>query len=697
MENIFGAYLEDYHYIKLIVPTYEYFDVNNLWLVGNNEKIQMRVFKSEQFGNEFHIHASFKGIICLHKDYQVDIDGRVTYNLTLGKITKTARFELDNYYEGPLGFEYKKDYTIFRVWTPVAKELRLALIDKNGKEEELYFQYIDKGLWIIKVEGDLDGFGYYLKVRINSKLHSTLDPYAIASAANHKYNYIIDFNKTYPMKNGYWQSDKAFNYVDSVICELSIRDVTSGLNIENPGTYDALTATKNENVGLGYLKNIGYTHLQLMPIYAFGGVDETCKTKLYNWGYNPVQYNVPSGFFSNNPDLPYARINELKRLIDTIHSLNMGVNMDVVYNHVYEYDKFSYAVLVPGYFFRDNSKGYMTSSSGCGNDFASDKKMAMRFIIDSVIFWQHNYCIDGFRFDLMGLIDVDTMNEINNVVKTVNPFAMIYGEGWNMDVAIPTNKRANMNNFWATPGIAYFNDTFRNNMKANFNNTQAGYAMGGFVHSEVIQDLLLGSCVNECIFDSPNRTINYVECHDNYTFYDNLRKVKPDLKEEDYDYYVLLSLGVIAFSQGIPFYHLGEEGKRSKKGYDNSYNLSDEFNKIDWNRIKDNQKISNALKAMLEIRKKHKLFRLNDAIKIKNAAHFDKQTSLIGETLKKEVCFKLKNKTEVLQVILKNDFEDSIFYFAPGTKLIFNGLDIVNEEVSTVTLNKPGAYILKKD
>lgn len=157
MDNIFGAYLEDYHYIKLIVPTYEYFDVNNLWLVGNNERIQMRVFKSEQFGNEFHIHTSFKGIICLHKDYDIDIDGRVTYKLTLGKITKTARFELDNYYDGPLGFEYKKEYTTFRVWTPVAKDLRLVLIDQDQKEEEFYFQYIDKGLWVVKVDGDLDG------------------------------------------------------------------------------------------------------------------------------------------------------------------------------------------------------------------------------------------------------------------------------------------------------------------------------------------------------------------------------------------------------------------------------------------------------------------------------------------------------------------------------------------------------------
>lgn len=696
MNKIFGAYLEDYHYIKLIVPTYEYFDVNNLWLVGNSERIQMRVFKSEQFGNEFHIHASFKGIICLHKDYEVDIDGRVMYNLTLGKITKTARFELDNYYDGPLGFEYKKEYTIFRVWTPVAKDLRLVLIN-DQKEEEFFFQYVDKGLWTVKVMGDLDGYGYYFKVRINEKMHSTLDPYAIASAANHQFNYIIDFNKTYQMKHKYQPVSKSFDYVDSVICEINVRDITIDLDIPNAGTYQALINTKNENVGLGYLKNIGYTHLQLMPVYDFGGVDDISKDKMYNWGYNPIQYNVPSGYFSVNPDDPYARINELKELIDTIHHLKMGVTMDVVYNHVYEYDKFAYAVLVPGYFFRDDRKGYMTSSSGCGNDFASDKLMATRFITDSIVFWQHNYHFDGFRFDLMGLLDTDTLNEVVTLVKTVNPYAMVYGEGWNMDVMIPVNKRANMNNFWATPSIGYFNDNFRNNVKANFNNTQAGYAMGGYVHQELIQDLITGSCVNECIFDNPNRSFNYVECHDNYTFYDNLVRIKPNLKEEEYDAYVLLSLGVIAFSQGVPFYHLGEEGKRTKKGHDNSYNLSDEFNKIDWKRIQENKKISNALKDMLEIRKEYKEFRLKDAKMIKEMVRFDSQTSFLKENIKKEVSFKIKANNEVLQVIFKNDFDEAAFYFAPGAKLIFNGEKRVDEEISSLILTKPGAYIIKKN
>lgn len=696
MNKIFGAYLEDYHYIKLIVPTYEYFDVNNLWLIGNGERIQMRVFKSEQFGNEFHIHTSFKGIICLHKDYEVDIDSRVTYNLTLGKITKTARFELDNYYDGPLGFEYKKEYTIFRVWTPVAKDLRLVLINHHQKEEEFYFQYVDKGLWIIKVMGDLDGYGYYFKVRINEKMHSTLDPYAVASAADHRYNYVIDFNKTYKMKHKYQPITKSFDYVDAVICEINVRDITIGLDMPDAGTYSALINTVNENIGLGYLKNIGYTHIQLMPVYDFGGVDDIEKDKMYNWGYNPIQYNVPSGFFSADPNDPYRRINELKELIDTIHGLKMGVTMDVVYNHVYEYDKFSYAVLVPGYFFRDDKLGYMTNSSGCGNDFASDKMMATRFITDSIVFWQHNYNFDGFRFDLMGLLDTDTLNEVVTLVKTVNPYAMIYGEGWNMDVMIPVNKRANMNNFWATPRIAYFNDSFRNNIKANFNNTQAGYAMGGFIHSEVIQDLITGSCVNECLFDSPNRSLNYVECHDNYTFYDNLIQIKPNLKEEEYDAYVLLSLGVIAFSQGIPFYHLGEEGKRTKKGYDNSYNLSDEYNKIDWKRIENNKKISNALKEMLEIRKEYKVFRLRDSKSIKEMVRFDSQSSFSKDNWKKEVSFKIKNDKEVIQVIFKNDFDEAAFYFAPGAKLIFNGEKRVNEEISSLILNKPGAYVIKK-
>lgn len=710
MADIFGAYLEDYHYIKLIVPTYEYFDLNNLWLVGNKERIQMRVFRSEQFGNEFHLHTSFKGIICLHKDYEVDIDGRVTYNLTLGKISKTPRFELENYYDGPLGFEYHQDYTIFRVWSPVAKDLRLILVDKDKnsgeseekvtKEETFFFEFVSKGLWMIKVNGDLNGKGYYFEVRINQRFHRTIDPYGVSGDANNKMNYVIDFKKAYKFRNSFYQTPKRFDYVDAVICEASVRDFTIGLPVEHPGTFLGMIESgdteKFPNQGLNYLKNLGITHLQLMPIFSFGGIDEEKKQAEYNWGYNPIQFNVPSGYYTTDPNDAYKRVNELRMLVDYLHEMGIAVNMDVVYNHVFDYVHFAYAVLVPGYFFHDDERGYMTNSSGCGNDLATNRKMVNRYIVDSVLLWQRYYKIDGFRFDLMGLIDTDTMNEVNNLVKTINQYAMIYGEGWNMPTVLPTSKRSTLENFWATPGIAYFNDTFRNNIKANLSGYSSGYAMGGLVPSSTMEDLICGSCVNEALLDNPNRSLNYVECHDNYTFYDQLCLAKPNLPDKTYERYVLLSLGVVAFSQGVPFFQIGQEAMRTKKGVENSYNSNDDINKLDWNRIKEYHYLTESWRDMLAIRREYQIFRMHDSQKIKEAYRFERHNSLSKNHWKKEVSFRIKADDYQLYLIFKNDFEEAVFYFAPGAYLIFNGERSVNEEVSALILDKPGAYIVKR-
>lgn len=698
MSKIYGAYLEDYHYIKVIVPAFETYNINNIWLTNNKEKIQMNVFKSERFGQEFHLHTSFKGIICLHSDYVVNVDNKINFNLCLGKISKTARFEFENHYDGPLGCEYNKDYSVFRVWTPVAKSLELILIHKDGKEEPFYPEYTTNGVWQLKIDGDLDGYGYYYKVRINEKVHRVVDPYALSTNRYGNVSYVINPNNVYQFKHRYYKPGKSFDYVDAVILEASVKDFTYSLPVKHPGTFKGLVESKElEHVGLNHLIDLGITHLQLMPLYTFGGVDEENPDKLYNWGYNPVQYNVPSGLYTTDLDNPYTRINELRELVDTIHELNMGLNIDVVYNHVYEATKFAYSVLVPGYFFHDDSQGYMTNVSGCGNDFTSNKSMAHRYIVDSVLFWQNFYRIDGFRFDLMGLLDTDTMNEITRFVKTINPYAMIYGEGWNMPAALPQEKRANMENFWATNGIAYFNDYFRNNIKGNIDFRSNGYASGGFVPKSIIEDVIGGSCVNEVLFNEPYRSINYVECHDNYTFYDQLVKLQPNLTEEDYARYTLLSLGVIAFSQGIPFFHLGETGLRTKKGEDNSYNLDISYNLVDWDRIAKFQYVKDALIDMLKIRKEYPIFRLRHAAKIKKALKFNKTNGLNKNQSNKEVVFFLKDSTADLEVIFKNDFEEVVYYFAPGAKLIFDGLKKTDEEISSLKLNKPGAYIIKKE
>ena len=518
MNKIYGAYLEDYHYIKIIVPSFETYNINNIWLTNNKEKIQLNVFKSERFGQEYHLHTSFKGIISLHSDYLVNVDGKVSFNLCLGKISKTARFEFENYYDGPLGCEYNKDYSVFRVWTPVAKSLELILVHKDNTEEPFYPEYLSNGVWQIKIDGDLEGYGYYYRVRVNTHLHKVVDPYGISTNRYGNMSYVINPNKLYSFKQRYFRPGRSFDYVDAVIMEASVKDFTYTLPVKHPGTFKGLVETKDlEHVGLNHLVDLGITHLQLMPVYTFGGVDEENPDKLYNWGYNPVQYNVPSGLYTTDLDDPYTRINELRELVDTIHGMNMGINIDVVYNHVYDSQKFAYSVLVPGYFFHDDNQGYMTNVSGCGNDFASNKRMARRYIIESVLYWQSMYHIDGFRFDLMGLLDTDTMNEITNLVKTINPYAMIYGEGWNMPSFMDDENKAMIYNASKLKNIGFFNDYYRESLKYDY----------------VGMNVIKGNYVSDYKkYFGPTQSINYLECHDNYTYYDLQKYI--ELRDEKF-------------------------------------------------------------------------------------------------------------------------------------------------------------------
>lgn len=674
--SIYGAYLEDYHFIKLIIPKDTSF--TKLALVGNNEEHLLSIFKEEVYGNERHLYTSFEGYINLHLDYNIIVSNKhqkcLKYQLFLGKITRTKRFDLENYTTSFLGADFSYEKTTFSIWSPVAKEIILVLND-----EKIPLIYDKKGVWKKEVLGNLELSKYYYLVRVNDKFIKTLDPYSYSVTPNFEYSIVVDLKNTYHQEYDHISCD------DPIIEEISIRDLTKG---KNGGTLKDASLSKDEDFGLGYLKELGVNYLQLMPIFGFGGVNEIAKDD-YNWGYNPVMYNTVSNYLTKDFNNPYGGINELKELIDVIHSLNMGVTMDVVFNHVFDCKTFPFGILVPGYAYHTDHEGFMTSSSGCGNDLNTTKLMVRRFVLDSLKYFQNFFKIDGFRFDLMDLIDVDTLNLAYKILKDDNPNVIVYGEGWSIPMVMPKELGGLAENFWELPDYSFFNDYFRNAMKSNFDCSEGGFCLGKKYNHNFLYSAFTGFSAKEERWSSPRFSINYVECHDNYTFYDTLMKINPDMKEEEIIDRIILSLGCVILSQGIPFLHLGQEFARSKCGNHNSYNLSDEINAVDWNKVNDYQEVIDTLKTLIALRREYHFFRLKTKDEIKNYVFLDH--SLNSLTLRY-----IDLDKSVYVLIVKNDYQEEIKYFAPGTRIVFDGRKKLEEEIESITLSKPGVYLFKK-
>lgn len=676
---MFNAYLEDFYDIKIIIKNSHSFN-DKIYLEQGNTIELLSIVNIDYVYQDIHLYCKTKEIIKPYLDYFIRIEGNEKIPLRLGKITRSSIFDRLYYFDGWLGYKYSTDKTIFRVWSPVCKEIKVVVDDIEHQ-----LKYIDRGVWETTLLGDFEKSKYYYLFRINDDFNKTLDPYANSSGANHEFNYIVDLSKTYKLKKDYYKAHDNCK----IIYELSIRDATSKVDCKNKGSYDALTASVNTDYGLGYIKNLGITHLQLMPIFAFGGVNEDIQDSdvsnfKYNWGYNPMQYNVPSGFFSIKPNDPYNRINALKKLIDTIHSLDVGVNMDVVYNHVYDSTWFPFEKLVPGYTFRTDSQGFLTNSSWCGNDLRTDALMIRKYIIDSILFYQEFYKIDGFRFDLMGLIDVDTINIIKEKVQKNNPHAMIYGEGWNMDVNLKYALRANMNNSKKLLGVGFFNDYFRNVLRGSAG--YIGFASGKKVNINILERLVKGYYYENGEFNDASQSINYVECHDNYTFVDLLKINLPQVTMSQIQDYVRLSLGMVLLSFGTSFIHAGEALLRTKEGIDNSYDLNDNINGIKWH---NEYNVTDTLIDLIFLKKKFKVFNNLSKKEINTRVWTDRRSAVPSFRI-------IDNDGTIIQMFVCNNYEKYQKYFAPGTTMIFNGERIVSENVQKFEFSKPGVYLFLK-
>ena len=550
------------------------------------------------------------------------------------KVYSSEDFESKFTFSGELGFKWSPEKTFFRLWAPTAEDAKLRLFksgDPDAKDliEEINMTADICGTWVAEKNGDLNGVYYTFSVTVEGEKRESLDPYARAVGVNGKRSMVIDLSKTDP--DG-WENDKGVFYdktiTDAVIYELHVRDLSSDKNsgIKNKGKFIGLaeSGTKTPggvSTGLDHMKELGITHVHLLPSFDYGSVDESGKSgEQYNWGYDPMNFNVPEGSYSTDPENGEVRIREMKEMVKTLHENGIGVVMDMVYNHVYLADEFCMNVLVPGYFSRIDENGIYSEGSGCGNDTASERSMVKKYIVDSVKYWAEEYHIDGFRFDLSGLLDIATMNEITATIQPFHPNVIFYCEGWNMSTKVtkPIVELANQYNSEKMPGCSFFSDTVRDFLIGPaFDAKEKGFVTGSSVHHGLLGECFRGMpswCKN------PSKNVNYVSCHDGYTLFDRIGKALPDA---DFDEKVKrnnLAAAVYMLCQGAVLFQAGEEMLRSKQNPDgtfehNSYKSPDSVNGIKWEDLEkpEYKKVFEYYKGLIRFRKEHNALRMKNA------------------------------------------------------------------------------------
>ena len=515
------------------------------------------------------------------------------------------------------GASYMKTKTVFRVWSPVATAMSLEL---GGR---LYsMKRTVRGSWERSVRGDFHGVPYSYIATVQGVKRRVIDPYTKALTMNSRYGVVMDPAKTMPKVFNEEPAGGSVDLQDSSIYELHIRDATvhPDSGVYHKGKYLGLTeeGTTTSNgfpTGLDYIAQLGVSHVQLLPVNDFARVDDAKPEKGYNWGYDPLFFQAPEGSYATDPSDPEGRIRELKQLVSAFHKKGLGVILDVVYNHVFTIEQSSFQLLVPGYYFRYHRDGTLSNGTGVGNDIATERRMVRKFILDTVDYWLSEYRIDGFRFDLMGVMDVGTMQDIVKRTEQESKPVMLLGEGWEMPTALPSEDKATNHQSGRLQGIRFFNDIFRDTVKGNaFHLEDRGYVNGNGRYVERMLQLVSGSCLSEeqlipPFVDDVSQTVNYVECHDNHTLWDRLLISNPEDSEDIRKMMHQLGSAITLLSQGIPFIHAGQEFFRTKDGDENSYISGDKVNRLDWKAMEENWENVEWMKSLLKLRNESEGFR----------------------------------------------------------------------------------------
>lgn len=648
-DRTFSAYLDEMNMITILLPLAYYNGVSNrFFILEDNQKQELEIKEIIKLDTKIKYICRSDANIKLGKQLWILDEREGITDLQIGSVIRTPEFDQLFYYDGKdLGVTFQPEQIGFKLWAPTATAAKVKLTTPNQETTVEYdMNRNEKGVWFFGKNGNFELFRYSFLICINLDWREVVDPYAVSVTVNGQEGVIVDLEKTRIPKLALPRLNSP---TDAIIYETHIRDFTihpsSGVN--NKGNYlgvaELHTQTKNGSpTCLSYVLDLGVTHIEFLPFNDFDGLDELNRDREYNWGYNPLHFNVPEGSYSSNPNDPYARIKELKLMIQSIREQGIRVIMDVVYNHVYVREKSSFEKIIPGYYFRHDYHGMPSNGTGVGNDIASERLMVRKYILDSIEFWMSEYHIDGLRFDLMGILDIETMNLVRAKVDEIDNTALIIGEGWDLNTPIPTEEKANIRNQRKLPRIAQFNDWFRDSIKGStFNLYDRGFCFGNDHYYEAAMQVLAGSIgiekPTQGIFLEPVQTVNYVESHDNHTLWDKLSVCIQNSDRAQNQKRHRLATALVLLAQGIPFLHSGQEFFRSKKGIGNSYRSPDDINWIDWNNSVLYQDNVDFIKGIIDIRKSHKAFRFSTAEEIRAHSIFLPVTKPIIAYLLKDV------------------------------------------------------------
>ena len=610
----------------------------------------------------------------------------------------TKEFEDKYNYWGSLGAEVSESGTVIRLWSPIAESVDLRLYDNGstGEAEAIIpMELKEKGVWEYSVNENLSGKYYDFALKIKGKERISTDPYAKACGVNGKRSMVIDLNSTNPAG---WREDKApLKGAEDIIYELHVKEFSYDENAGFPenvrGKYKAFTVDnttlRNEGklpTGLNYIKELGVSHIQLLPVYDFASVDEAGGEDSFNWGYDPLNYNVPEGSYASDAARGEVRIREFKEMIQAIHKKGLRVIMDVVYNHTFSLDN-ALQNSMPYYHYRLDAKGELSDGSACGNDIASEMPMTEKYIIDSVLYWCEEYHIDGFRFDLMGLLTVDLMNKVQKALDETygRGEKLIYGEPWTaaktyMEKRAKGAVKDNVNLLDENIGI--FSDDIRDSIKGHvFYEEVAGFVNGNPKQTDKIEEGLTSFGL------SPNHIISYVSCHDNHTLWDKLTITTGDEAERRKQN--KLSAAIYMSCQGRVFIYSGEEYLRTKNGEHNTFNMPIGLNKMDWELTEKNKDMVSFYKELIGLRKE--MTGLCDKSKTAkdNITTFVKEEGLLGvKVANKETSLVKPVYKEALIIFNANKEEKTITLPEGKYKLLINTVKKNNERDDILVSDK---------
>jgi pullulanase len=626
---------------------------------------------------------------------------------TVKKTIDPLKYDQYPVYTGDdLGIVIKGNEISFKVWSPTATAVKMNFYNRGDggmSTETIQLKKAPQGIWKTSLKKDYIGKYYTIQVQIAGNwLAETPDPYAKAAGVNGLRAQILDLANTHPND---WDKDKSPPLAapnDIILYELHVRDLSSHASsgIRNKGKFLGLTerGTKSPSgmsTGLDHIKELGITHIHLLPSYDYTTVDESKpNVPQFNWGYDPLNYNIPEGSYSTNAADGATRIIEFKKMVQILHANGIRVVMDVVYNHTMFNDESVLSRTVPGYYYRYTDEGKYSNASGCGNETASDRPMMRKYIIESVKYWAQEYHIDGFRFDLMGIHDIETMNQVTAELKKIDPSIYVYGEGWTSGSSpLAENLRATKANVLKLDAIAAFSDDIRDGIKGSvFEHKDHGFVSGKLGMEESIKFGIVASTQHPEVnyakvnyskapwANQPSQTITYAECHDNHTLWDRLLNSCPESSEADKVKMHKLAAAIILTSQGVSFLHAGMEMLRTKGGEENSFNKGDAVNQFQWERKTEYQYVFNYYRELVAMRKNHPAFRMKTTAEIQQNLHF-------LEAADNLIVYQIKDKNDSwkhILVILNGKNENRSVKLPKGKwKIVGNGENIIEKGLET--------------